>query len=183
MAEQRDERLASLMKTMLGEISADLGETKQSVASVRRRNVELEKFAEQVGYENSVLKEKLNQALARLDERDHLQRKRDAEMATQVEEARQAAVGEIDRALGSYRELAGANAQIEERCLRAESLCGELEQRAVNSEQSSSLLQYQLVEANQLTASLARRLEESERYARTLESSLAEITSSRAGSW
>jgi len=172
---ERESKMMELCYAMMDEISMDLSETRQSVQQTRSRNLELEKLVSQLTYDNNRVKEKLNMALQRLDENEGHYRKNELHMLAEVEQARQAAAGEIDRALGGLRQSTEANIDLEDRALRAEARYNELERDSAESYLAMQRLQQQLLEANQMVASLNRRVEESERYTRTLEAALTEL--------
>jgi len=172
---ERESKMMELCYAMMDEISMDLNETRQSVQQTRSRNLELEKLVSQLTYDNNRVKEKLNMALQRLDENEGRYRKNELHMLAEVEQARQAAAGEIDRALGGLRQSTEANIDLEDRALRAEARYNELERDSSESYLAMQRLQQQLLEANQMVASLNRRVEESERYTRTLEAALTEL--------
>lgn len=177
---ERENKVMELCYNMMGEIECDLNETKQSVVSTRKRNTELEKLIDQLTYENNRLKDKLSSTMQKLDEKDSELRGREMQSLAEAEESRQAAAGEIERALSSYRQAVDRSAQLEERIQMIELKRHELEQEALVSEQTNHLLQNKLTDANQLVVSLTRRLEESERHSVTLEAALSEIKYAQA---
>ena len=172
---ERESRMMELCYGMLNEIAEDLNDTKSSVVQTRKRNSELEKLASQATYENSRLKERLNQALKRLDESAGLLQRSEHRLHSEVEEARQAAAGEMERALNGLKHSTDVNMQLEERAFRAEKRCQELQQAATENQHSTQRLQQALTEANQVVTSLTRRLDESVQYTRTLEAALEEM--------
>ena len=178
---ERESKMLALCYSMLSDVGSDLSDTRQSVLQTCKRNAELEKLTSQLVFENSRLKEKLNSALKRLDETEGLHRKNEMIILAEVDQARQAAAGEIERALGGLRHSTEMSMQFEDRALRAEARSQELQQASTESHHSVLRLQQQLSEANQLAASLQRRLEESDRYTRTLESALGEMRLSSEG--
>ena len=181
---ERESKMLALCYSMLSDVGSDLSDARQSVVQTCKRNAELEKLTSQLVFENGRLKEKLNVALKRLDETEGLHRKNEMIILAEVDQARQAAAGEIERALGGLRNSTEMSMQFEDRALRAEARTQELQQASTESHHSVLRLQQQLSEANQLAASLQRRLEESDRYTRTLESALGEIKlSTSEGQW
>lgn len=164
--------------SLMGEMEADLAFTRQNVDETRKLNEDLEKVVQQLSYENSRLKESLASALRKVDEAEEQRRRSSAQLHSEAEESRQAAAGEIERALGSYRQSAEQLGEAQARADAAAARCEQLEMRAQASDNSVQILQGKLAEARQSAAATARRLEESESYAATLEAALSEINAS-----